>query len=167
MVKHRYYLPALIVLISLLDLIPTVINKFGVHGIVQPTPMIVQGPIQGLPIGITLFILCARWIKKSQSDGVVYLGWGSEFIVILYFIIRGVASWFADMRMSWICSLLVASEPIQCAIAFSAFWLALELGFLGGVYIWGLIYERKIGRLLMYRMTFLEKRVGRTGGTRK
>lgn len=156
MIKHRYYLPSLIILSSLLGLIPTAVNivEYGASRSFMPAIG------QGLLIGIILFIVCARWIRKSQSDGVVYLGWGSELIILFYVASAVAISWLVYTGVSWICFFLVASEPNQCAIAFSAFRSSTELAFLGGIYFWGLGYERKTGRSLRYRMAFIESHPG-------
>ena len=79
MVKHRYYLPGLIILSSLLGLFPTVVD-IGKYG---PVRLFIPTVGEGLLICTALFILCASCIKKSQSDGVIYLGWAVTFAVLL------------------------------------------------------------------------------------
>ena len=152
MIKHRYYLPSLIILSSLFGLIPTVVNIVE-YGTSRP---FVPAIGQGLLVGVILFIVCARWIRKFQSDGVVYLGWGSELIILFYVASTVAIGWLGYTRESWSCFLVVASGPTECAIAFSTLRSSTELAFLGGIYLWGLGYERKTGRSLIYRMAFIE-----------
>jgi hypothetical protein len=159
MIKHRYYLPTVIALSLPFGLIPTVASIVEYGAVVPFIPAVALG----LLIGVILFTLCARWMKRSQSDGVVYLGWGTEVVIVLYIISVITVAWLTYTHMSWICPLLlVATEPIQCGIAFSVFRSTLELALLGGLYVWGLVYEKQIGRLLMYRMAFIEKHPGKT-----
>ena len=147
MVKHRYYLPGLIILSSLLGLFPTVVD-IGKYG---PVRLFIPTVGEGLLIGTALFILCASCIKKSQSDGVIYLGWAVTFAVLFYVATIISGGWLVYTRMSWICPFLMTSDPNQCAIAFSVFRSTVELSFLVEIYIWGLIYEKQIGRSLVYR----------------
>jgi len=156
MIKHRYFLPALMGLSSLFGLIPTSVSIVE-YGAARP---FIPAVGLGVLLGLAVFILCARWIKNSQAEGVVYLGWWTEIVIAGYYGCIIAVGWLTYTSMSWMhwsCVLLSASESSQCAIAFSVFRSTLELGLLGGLYVWGLVYEKQIGRPLMYRMAFIEK----------
>jgi hypothetical protein len=153
MIRHRYLLPTLIALSCLLGLLPTSIRiiKYG-----TARPFILH-LVVGLVIGIILSLWCARWIKDSESEGVVYLGFGVVSSIVVYIGAVIAAGWLIQTHMSWLCPILAASEPNQCALAFSVFRATVELAALGGLYRWGVIYERQIRRPLIYRMALIEK----------
>ena len=158
MIRHRYLLPALIILSCLFGLFPTIMGIVE-YGTARPFILHI---VLGLVMGIIFSLWCARWIRDSESEGIVSLGLATEFSIVVYIgaVIIGTviaAGRLASSHMSWFCVILAASEPHQCAIGFSVFRSSLELAVLGGLYRSGILYERQPRRPLIYRVALTKK----------
>jgi hypothetical protein len=99
---------------------------------------------------------CSFWIKRKQFGGNLRLGFWPAVIISVFVLSRGL---FTP------CDLFGSSEsdPKQkadakaCASTFSVFEATTRSSILWTLYLWGIMYERKAGLRLIYRIPFIEK----------
>ena len=151
--KHRCYFPGMILLSLVFGPVQSLIYFYSYGSIVSYLPSLMLG----LFVGAMASAFIARWIKRSVCAGVVNLGWRPEIVIVMYFSVGLVMGYIVNSHPSWICPLLqLENELGACEIAASAFMSTWLLAFLICVYIWGLVYERRLDQPLRYRAALPE-----------
>jgi len=153
MVKHRYYFLGLLMLSLAFGPIQSIIYFASYDSVIPYLPILVCGVI----VGVVISVVSVQWIKRSQTSGVVNLGWRAEIGCVLYFAIGQMLGEIVDSNQWVVCPVSALSNRVDaCLIAASVFMSAVLPVFLGSVYIWGLFYERCIGQQLRYRVACVE-----------
>lgn len=114
------------------------------------------GIASGALLGGALCVTLVNIIKRVQNDGVVGVGWGAETVIGIYygaFVVYG--AWtYADLPVS-LCSLWTIMKSTDCGMAFHIFRFSTDVILFAGLLFWGLWYEHKLGRQLIYRFSWV------------
>lgn len=107
----------------------------------------------GITTGAFLGYGCARWIKRNHVEGLVYLTKTSLVMFFVYFNIL----YIVPMAIYWLnpigfCSAFEVTDRVHCVITFLRFWLFMQISLLGFLLVWGILYERRIGHRLVYKV---------------
>jgi len=153
MVKHRYYFLVLLILSLAFGPIQSIIYFASYDSFIPYLPILVCGGI----VGVVTSVVSVQWIKRSQTGGVVNLGWRAEIGCVLYFATGQMLGQIIDSNQWAVCPVSALGSGVDaCLIAVSVFMPAVLSVFLGSVYLWGLFYERCIGQQLRYRVACVE-----------
>ncbi len=114
----------------------------------------------GSLLGGSLNFLCLSWIKRKHVKGIVTLNIGILGVIALVFMAIGVLSLDSLITSKMLphpCVFFFPGSDIWCAQQWSLFRVTGEVTWAMSLFVWGLVYERKIGYRLTYRIPFDEK----------
>ena len=65
--------------------------------------------------------------------------------------------YIVPMAIYWLnpigfCSAFEVTDRVHCVITFLRFWLFMQISLLGFLLVWGILYERRIGHRLVYKV---------------
>ena len=111
----------------------------------------------GFIFGAVLCYPCIGWIKHNQQEGKVRIGYFAEGVIVIGWIGIVAFSWLVAQRMvPGFCVLLREKGPNDCIAAAPVFQTTIEVTWLSILYVWGILFERRIGDRLRFRIPLFD-----------
>lgn len=157
MLNHRRHIPIFIAL-----------NVWGLFGALvfpvlfdRPTSVMVIAfsALAGLLAGVGIGRKCVSWIANNESNGNIFFhlwGRGPLTVIGIFFLLLGLMALGVFIKNGWIPTSLLSLFVFKNYEVFkglvSVFMSTIILVVLVVIYVWGLSYEKKTGKRLMYKL---------------